>query len=105
MTLITFRCSCGETLHADEQHMGRQRRCGRCGRLVDIPRPPANPLYASFDDQALLALAAERDTFAPETQRALDAEIARRHISPVPYLKHDVKFRITIMYPENWTGN
>ena len=89
MAMITFRCSCGETLHADARQIGRQCQCGQCGRLIDILPLPAEQLYASFDDQALLELAAERDTFAPETQRALDAEIARRHLSSVPYLTRD----------------
>ena len=39
--MMTIRCPCGEVFHADEQHIGRQLRCHRCGCIVDIQRPPA----------------------------------------------------------------
>jgi len=34
--MITIRCTCGETYHADEQHAGRRIRCGRCGKFLEI---------------------------------------------------------------------
>ena len=33
--MITVRCTCGETYHADEQHGGRRIRC-KCGKVMEI---------------------------------------------------------------------
>jgi hypothetical protein len=37
--MITIRCACGETFHADEQHAGHRIRCATCGKLVEIVAP------------------------------------------------------------------
>lgn len=34
--MITIRCTCGETYHADEQHIGRRIRCHRCGKVLEV---------------------------------------------------------------------
>lgn len=36
--MISVRCTCGETYHADEQHVGRRVRC-RCGKILEIVAP------------------------------------------------------------------
>ncbi len=38
--MITVKCACGETYHADEQHVGRRIRCGKCGTLLEIVAVP-----------------------------------------------------------------
>lgn len=34
--MITIRCTCGETYHADEQHVGLSIRCNRCGKVLEV---------------------------------------------------------------------
>lgn len=41
--MITVRCTCGETYHADDQHVGRRIRC-KCGNLLEIV-PALNPRH------------------------------------------------------------
>ncbi len=38
MATFTLHCPCGETFHADVQHIGRRLRCRQCGGLVTIQR-------------------------------------------------------------------
>jgi endonuclease/exonuclease/phosphatase (EEP) superfamily protein YafD len=38
--VIRIRCRCGETFHAEEQHVGRVLHC-RCGRDIPVRLPPA----------------------------------------------------------------
>ena len=33
--MISIRCNCGETYHADEQHVGRHIQC-RCGKVLEV---------------------------------------------------------------------
>jgi len=37
-SMIAVRCTCGETYHADEQHVGRRIQC-RCGKVLEIVAP------------------------------------------------------------------
>lgn len=37
--MFDFACSCGETLHASEDHLGLHVRCPRCGCIVKIADP------------------------------------------------------------------
>ncbi len=41
--MITLRCACGETIHAEERHVGRQVRCPNCERPVEIHQPAHSP--------------------------------------------------------------
>src|SRR2546428_339401 len=34
--MLTVKCNCGETYHADEAHIGRSLRCIRCDQLISI---------------------------------------------------------------------
>lgn len=41
--MLTVRCRCGETYHAEESHVGRKLRCRRCGRTL-VVRPATVPV-------------------------------------------------------------
>ncbi|MBX6364370.1 MAG: endonuclease/exonuclease/phosphatase family protein [Gemmatimonadetes bacterium] len=41
--MLTVRCRCGETYHAEEAHVGRKLRCRRCGRTL-VVRPATVPV-------------------------------------------------------------
>lgn len=40
--MITVKCTCGETYHADEQHVGRRIRC-QCGNVLEIIKTANSP--------------------------------------------------------------
>lgn len=40
--MITVKCTCGETYHAEEQHVGRRIRC-QCGNVLEIIKIPDTP--------------------------------------------------------------
>jgi serine/threonine protein kinase len=41
--MLQFHCSgCGHLLQVREEFAGRPARCQRCGRVTDVPRPPAD---------------------------------------------------------------
>jgi hypothetical protein len=37
--MLTLRCSCGETYHAEERHIGSSILCKNCGQIVTIASP------------------------------------------------------------------
>lgn len=61
-TMITVRCSCGETFQADDAHIGKAIRC-RCGRILEIK-------------QASVPAPSRRPEVAARTQRAHQVESA-----------------------------
>lgn len=34
--MIDSRCTCGEIYHADEKYIGRQIKCEKCGRVIEV---------------------------------------------------------------------
>ena len=46
--MISINCVCGETFHAEAQHVGRRVQC-RCGRVIEIVVPAAPQLTSSSD--------------------------------------------------------
>jgi vancomycin resistance protein VanJ len=40
--MLRVHCRCGQTIHADESHLGRRVRC-RCGRTLSIQAPRRSP--------------------------------------------------------------
>lgn len=40
--MMTVKCTCGETYHAEEQHVGRRIRC-QCGNVLEIIEIPNRP--------------------------------------------------------------
>ncbi len=47
--MITIRCQCGETYHADEQHLGRYIPC-KCGKLLQVTAVLQHPDAGSTCD-------------------------------------------------------
>jgi len=51
---IVFRCTCGRSLSAEEEHAGRRVSCPACGGIVIVPTPPAQRGHAIRIDQTEL---------------------------------------------------
>ena len=72
--MITLRCACGETIHADERHVGRQVRCPRCERPVEIgqpahsPGPNAKPFWEASSAPSWRSLRARWTALTPLTR-------------------------------------
>jgi len=51
---IVFRCRCGRSLSAGEEHAGLRASCPGCGGIVIVPTPPAQRGHAIRIDQTEL---------------------------------------------------
>ena len=45
--VITFKCSCGKALKADEQNAGKRAKCPACGAVLTIPKPLVSQAVAA----------------------------------------------------------
>lgn len=79
--MITIRCRCGETYHADPAHVGRQIRC-RCSRVLRVrPAPAASrrpDFIAGMRRRLRGAAAGMRERVRREVRRAS----TRRGVNP-----------------------
>lgn len=51
--VLTINCQCGEVFHAEERHIGRAIKCGRCGQVLGIgAMAPTPPLPGSMGSPA-----------------------------------------------------
>lgn len=46
--MLTIRCQCGEVFHAEERHIGRAIKCGRCGQILSIGAQLPTPTDPAF---------------------------------------------------------
>ena len=56
--VITFKCSCGKAVKADEQNAGKRAKCPACGAVLTIPKPVGAGIVTSSlppDDRPDLA--------------------------------------------------
>src|SRR5262245_23929542 len=45
---IRFYCDCGQGLSAQDEHAGRQVRCGSCGAMQTVPEPGGSVLVGGM---------------------------------------------------------
>lgn len=50
--MLTIRCQCGDVFHAEDRHIGRAIKCGRCGQIVSIVAKPPVPTDPTFVETA-----------------------------------------------------
>ncbi len=53
--MIPIQCACGETYHADEQHVGRKIQCSKCGKVLMITGRSPLPKTASLPPEPPLS--------------------------------------------------
>lgn len=77
--MINIHCSCGESYHSDEQHIGKKIVCNRCGQIIVI-KPQTTLPFQSENQSVSNAPESNSSKFKDSTKSYKQADFNNEHI-------------------------